>query len=441
MGSEAPRFDSRRFLKRNETEFRRRKTKILASKRADPATVDEVKNFCAALEASVANLPLTPGNCVNYDETRLYVSGDGVITLERVDKHRPESRGSKGTTIGTLVTFILAEGMVLLSVIIIAGEATEDPEMLTIDGWIPNKPYPKRNEHPMFFATTKTGYSNTALNGEIIAKFVEIWTIRSLGLAVYVFSDQLAAHYHIDTVKEAFAEWVLLWSLPSNTSHFLQPLDGVAFAMLKLVIHQRVRANEFLNLLGGSSPKEEVYGIVYDVIQSALTPEIIRKAFDNTNLCPFRSGEIIRKAYANIGYYAPEDPSVAQQASTAMETVLHRFLEEKEAPKTKVVNRRTSIAQNSLHDPSTLIAHHDLREEEKTRKELAKEEKKQAKELKKNEQKEEKKRRTCQVEGCTAVGQKSGKWSICSKCQVHFCPKHHTKLFQHTLREHTRKKQ
>ena len=52
---------------------------------------------------------------VNYDETRVYVTSEGIVCLEHVGKGRAQKKGPKGRVIGSLVSFVAASGDVLMS--------------------------------------------------------------------------------------------------------------------------------------------------------------------------------------------------------------------------------------------------------------------------------------------------------------------------------------
>ena len=62
---------------------------------------------------------------VNYDEIRVYVSSDGEICLKHVSKDRAQKKGPKGKLIGSLVSFIAADGRVIMLVWIFKAKITK----------------------------------------------------------------------------------------------------------------------------------------------------------------------------------------------------------------------------------------------------------------------------------------------------------------------------
>lgn len=55
------------------------------------------------------------------------------------------------------------------------------------------------------------------------------------GIPALLFSDQLAAHRRADAVEFALELGLFLFSIPNNSSHITQPLDGFPFGALQAV--------------------------------------------------------------------------------------------------------------------------------------------------------------------------------------------------------------
>jgi hypothetical protein len=113
-----------RWLNSLKSQIKQKKTKVLSKKRMDPWIVQECAEFIASLQESQQQLPMFASNCVNYDETRLFVTTDGISRLERVDKNQNEMLGDKGELIGTFITFVGASRKVYMSCYVLKGEKT-----------------------------------------------------------------------------------------------------------------------------------------------------------------------------------------------------------------------------------------------------------------------------------------------------------------------------
>ena len=76
------------------------------------------------------------------------------------------------------------------------------------------------------------GYSNKQVHAQIMEKISKIWTESNPATYCWLFGDQLAAHKSPDTVEKCLNSHVMCWLLPTNTSHFLQPLDNKILLVL-----------------------------------------------------------------------------------------------------------------------------------------------------------------------------------------------------------------
>ena len=112
----------KRFKTKWKSELSKKKTKLLADKRTNKMLSDDVLDFIGQVEVVKEVHPMTAKNSFNYDETRVYVSNDGTVCFEHVGKDKPQREGTKGKTIGSLVTFICADGSVFMSVWIFKGK-------------------------------------------------------------------------------------------------------------------------------------------------------------------------------------------------------------------------------------------------------------------------------------------------------------------------------
>ena len=195
-----------RFSLQHQNEIKQKKTKLLASKRADDTIVQEVAEFVAQLESVQERWAMWPELVVNYDETRVYVSNDGTVCLEHVSKGRGQMRGPKGKTIGSLVSFVAADGSVIMSLWIFkAAESKEDEGLLVSPFHIPCDERSSRGKQSWkrFFAFTKTGYTNKELHKQTILQFGKIWKELHETDMCWLFSDQLQSHKCPETVISA----------------------------------------------------------------------------------------------------------------------------------------------------------------------------------------------------------------------------------------------
>ena len=255
----------KRFLKRHKDSLRVTKSKLLAAKRTDESTLDSVADFCASLEEMRGRYKMMAKNTINYDETRIFVGQGGESVIERKDKKRTQRKGFKGRAVGSLVSFIAADGAVLMSVWIMKCEVDKETGLLKCDLRLPHGKHLLRGKWPRFFCFTQSTYNNSEVHRDIMKKFCEVWKLHNPNLHCYVFGDQLACHYDIETVRSSLQDHIFIWSLPANTSHFLKPLDDACFARLNQGIRTLVSGVRLSGSNTGEDVIDRIHSVAYEV--------------------------------------------------------------------------------------------------------------------------------------------------------------------------------
>lgn len=107
--------------------------------------------------------------------------------------------------------------------------------------------------------------------------------------------------------------------LPPNTSHFLQPLDDLVFAIYKS--HLAKLALELLEALRGTgtkrSPAQIITGVTAAAESIAFAPDNIRESFRKCGMWPIDYAKIEEMAYLNIGKPVDsQSPQVSPRKAT-----------------------------------------------------------------------------------------------------------------------------
>ena len=118
-------FDERQwlkhFLKRNGEILKQSPLKLISSARVNDISLSSVEEFLSTLKLKLETFPVTADSVVNVDEFQLkyagYSAGRKRITAYRVDgtSHKQISSKVRGGCIGSLITFIAADGTLLYS--------------------------------------------------------------------------------------------------------------------------------------------------------------------------------------------------------------------------------------------------------------------------------------------------------------------------------------
>jgi len=217
-----------------------------------------------------------------------------------------------------------AEGSIFMSVYVLkCNEEKDDKKLVTIP--LESTPIMTRSAWNRLYCWTKTGYVNGETFKLIIAKFVELWTLQQPGLDVLLFGDQLGIHRQVEVVEEALKKKVYMWSLPANTSHFLQPLDGQPFGLFKKEV--TILSDEKIvdDLLTDHSTRDANLLAAYAAERKAFTKPVIVGAFKDVGLYPFDPERIKHLAKENTGI-EEDHASLAAECRAGALSVIHRAL-------------------------------------------------------------------------------------------------------------------
>lgn len=108
-------------------------------------------------------------------------------------------RSTRHNTVASLLTFVSADGGVLLSVYIFNGRVKDSKEA-TVNFTMEEAPSTTRGTWPRFFCWNDTGYLDADTLKAVLSKVAEVWPMRSPGIPALLFGDQLAAHRRADIV-------------------------------------------------------------------------------------------------------------------------------------------------------------------------------------------------------------------------------------------------
>lgn len=335
------------------------------------------------------------------------------------------------------------------------------------------------------FCFTETGYLNGALFAKIMDLFGDLWRTLYEGINCLLIGDNLEIHRQDGVIKTAKQKGVHMFFLPPNTTHFLQPLDDLVFAVYKNQL--RDFAGKLNRALSSSTSKlsREASSIVSIAAnfaeESAFQPSVVRKSWEHT-LLPFDSQKIIENARLNIGLETHSNEprkltDITKFAEDAVVGMMHRHQEV--VSHAKRSNRQVTLSYNygELYDTDSILKkaeeerlHREAKErlkqdqeaekaqkqeerqkiaeEKKTRKEeeeARKEEKKQAKMKERQKRRREKEEaaamrkrariekgkevegRRCKVAGCRTVyyAKSDPKFQWCWYCDYFgICPTH-----------------
>ncbi len=160
------------------------------------------------------------------------------------------------------------------------------------------------------YCFSETGYMNEKLWVEILDAFSTIWRQRNPGRNATVLVDNLEIHHSVEPIIKAKKNGVYLFFLPPNTSHFLQPLDNLVFAIYKTQL--AILANQLLAIVNKDhklSPLEIITAVTRKAEAYAFAPEKIKASFANCHIWPLDCDAILEAAKINVGLISSKERS------------------------------------------------------------------------------------------------------------------------------------
>lgn len=296
----------------------------------------------------------------------------------------------------------------------------------------------KGNATVVKYYFTETGYVNATTWGMIVADFCSVCATLYPGINVTVLADNLQVHHDETTLRQARTKNVDFVFLPPNTSHFLQPLDDLIFAIFKDQLRRfAAQFSVALSFIGQKQKSSEIMSAAAAMAaEIALQPEVIRKAFANTFIWPWDPEGLENAARANVAITVRRkidrevDPSSAlrEKAASIMATEARRSaaLVAKAAALTTKVRVKADYSKSFSTD-ALLKSAEDSREAQA----VAEAEKKaitDAKQLKRKQREEASLLITCRAPDCAEKwGVRKGKdWLWCEHCEEFtICAEHY----------------
>ena len=163
------------------------------------------------------------------------------------------------------------------------------------------------------YSFSSTGFLDTTIYRNALRSFCDRWCLRescspdlgSSSLRALVFTDQLAAHKNEEICRECLARNVMLWWLPKNLSHVVQPLDEKAFAGAKQFFYKEVGSLQWdlrvTGLTDNLSLGEVLLISAREALCRMMTVAVVKASFRDTFLWPWDKEEYLEHVRREIG--------------------------------------------------------------------------------------------------------------------------------------------
>jgi len=404
-----------KFLARHRSRLSKRACKALSDKRAGMEVFDGVAEFCKELKDFLSHYSFPSHAVINYDETRVVQKGEKLVLrrMKAANKERANVRSTRHQTVASLLTFVAADGSVLLSVYILKGRFGDGDEA-AVNCRMEDAPRVTRGTWPRFYVWNDSGYLDAEIFKAVLIKVAEEFHIKYPGLSALLFGDQLAAHRRLDIVEFAIGLGLFLFSLAKNTSHITQPLDEAPFGILQAARVRRNKEAVMDGMLTNSDTRDALMMAAYQAKRQAFSRPVIVGAFRRRGLWPFDADLMQANVRANLGMVeSGETP--AEAARKAAAEVIQAAQERVNKATTVSSSGKAVVKRAVVHSPWYLMEQQRLMEEEAAKEVAAK----AARQEKRDQKKEEKGQRLVEK----AVARENHRCRVCQD-KVHRGGKH-----------------
>ena len=361
-----------RFVGRHRGKRRKRTCKALADKRAGKDVFDGVLEVCKELKDFLSNHSFSNHAVFNYDETRVVQMGDKLVLrrIEAAKKERANVRSTRHQRVASLLTFVAADGSVLLSLYILKGRFG-DASGATVNFTLENAPRVTRGTWPRYYEWNDSGYLDANVFKSILAKVSEEFHTKYPGLKALLFGDQLAAHRRADIVEFALGRGLFLFSISRNTSHITQSLDEAPFAPLQA---DRVRRNEAAimdGILTNTDTRDALMLAAHEAERRAFSRPVFIGAFCRRGLRPFDAKLMQANVKAILGLMEPAETPIEAARRAASEVIQAAQARVQEA-KAGTSCGKAVVVRGVVHSPFRLLKRKREIEEEEAKEKAAK---------------------------------------------------------------------
>jgi len=380
------------FLDRHRALLNLDKSRLLAPNRSNEGNLGHVLSLIDFHTDFLLTHHFPPWARLNVDESRVTVAdarGAGQRLVKRGYRQHG-TRAKRESSYMSVVPFVSAAGETIVVFYVLPLPS----ETGTIH--VPHEiGRSLRGSYECFYMFTETGYTNRETFRIMIKKFEEIFNRRYPGLEHILYMDRLSNHvdeHVLETLSSNGGHGVCF---PVGTTHFIQPLDDVVFALFKSLL--KSERDELLDALetGPSRGASPILVALVPAIRGALTPAAIQRSFRDTYIYPWfpeRLGARAREAYPDPNFDHPE-------LGTTGNEIYQAVLSTTPKPKNAAVTpfKAHKALSSGLFHLDDIVAEEKRYEAEKAEKEAEKKQKKEERQqaiaLRQEEREAQKKRK------------------------------------------------
>ena len=389
------------FLARNNDVLKDKSLKIISQGRVQPSSIESMEEFIESVKQKSETFNMQDNNIVNVDEFQLkisgYTAGRRRITAVRPSGHihKQVATDVRGGCVGSLISFICAEGTLLYSALCLKPDGkvrSKGQELYYIesDAIEEQGAGTRQRPIPQMRIYTPTGMIDGETWEIIYSGFLEHMNNTDPGKEYLVYMDNLPQHTNLNTIEKGLKQGVDSMFLPKGTSQFSQPSDNIPFGSMRKIINR-----EGSLTMGKNINHEKLNVIIRDIVPKAMAksfkPNQIKHAFEETGIYPFNEDILRRNTLENLGNLTDKSKNtlaeLEEKVSDAITTIYKKDDEGKPTTKQRV---KATIGLNQAYTSGHVLQMHEMEVQKQEDEARKKNEKKQAMEQKRKEKEREK---------------------------------------------------
>ena len=268
-----------RFIQRLPNDFSFTKQKPMDKKRIDAEDVGYLSQWYDVLERFIKHT--RPRNIYNFDETGFQIgqlSSQKVVTKYPYKTSRIGAASTRESL--TAIECIAADGWSAPPFFIVRGEQH-------LERW-----YHDSLPKDYVIAPSANGFITDQLALNWLQHFHQHTYNRARGEQRILLFDGHGSHLTFEFLQFCEQHNILPFCFLPHTTHFAQPLDGKPFLTYKNYYRHR---NTEVSQWGGSvDDKSDFFREIASIRENTFKPPIIRHAFADRGICPFKSEKILQ---------------------------------------------------------------------------------------------------------------------------------------------------
>jgi len=295
----------RNFMKRHSMLIKQTKARPMPKSRTNAALRETTNHFVDSVEAMAKWGHFSERTVANTDATILFAKDEKVRFLRVVAIEKKGGSTDYGSKLGSMQPWVLADGTVVLVAFCwkVAKKAKTAPVFFPAASASGGLRSSKVGFEQLHFVS-ETGAFTKEMFVRMADEFMKtLMNIRGQKyLETFIFLDNCSYQKDVEMMRRAQQNGFFFIYLPPNSTHVLQPLDVVPFAVFKPLLSFAADEQKFLTKLRNSNMtlKHAMGTATLTAMDQSFKPNVIIAGFKQSGVFPWDSAVVKARAESAI---------------------------------------------------------------------------------------------------------------------------------------------